>query len=156
MRTAKAPPLQADRLGLSRGRGWGDNFNYGVSGGLLSGLSAGRSRTPIDLSQPSTHSVRLSEADVSVVKLTPAQIQRSISPDALMSFEDGRSYKTLRPHLARLGLTPEAYREKWGLPPNYPMVAQTYSDQRSARARKRGFGQKDGGDSSGFVGASDE
>jgi len=78
-----------------------------------------------------------------VIKLTPAQIQRSISPDVLMSFEDGKSYKTLRPHLAKLGLTPEAYREKWGLPQNYPMVAQVYSDRRSTFARRRRFGQKD-------------
>ncbi len=77
-----------------------------------------------------------------MAKLTPAQIQRSISPEALMSFEDGRSYKTLRPHLTRLGLTPDAYREKWGLPQNYPMVAQTYSDHRSRRAKGIGFGQK--------------
>lgn len=62
-----------------------------------------------------------------------------------MSFEDGKSYKTLRPHLARLGLTPEAYRLKWGLPQNYPMVAQAYSDQHSARAKRIGFGQKDDG-----------
>lgn len=77
-----------------------------------------------------------------MAKLTPAQIQRSISPDALMSFEDGRSYKTLRPHLAKLGLTPETYRKKWGLPQNYPMVAQAYSDQRSTRAKKIGLGQR--------------
>jgi predicted transcriptional regulator len=79
-----------------------------------------------------------------VTKLTAAQIQRSVSPDALMSFEDGRSYKRLKPHLARLGLSPEAYREKWGLPRDYPMVAQAYSDQNSERARRRGFGQKHG------------
>jgi predicted transcriptional regulator len=79
-----------------------------------------------------------------VKKLTPAQIQRSLSPDALMSFEDGRSYKRLKAHLARLGLSPEAYREKWGLPRDYPMVAQAYSDQNSKRARGRGFGQKHG------------
>lgn len=80
--------------------------------------------------------------DPPVAKLTSAQIQRSISPDALMSFEDGRSYKTLKPHLAKLGLTPEAYRLKWGLPNNYPMVAQVYSDQHSERAKKIGLGQK--------------
>lgn len=78
-----------------------------------------------------------------MAKLTPAQIQRSISPDVLMSFEDGKSYKTLRPHLSKLGLTPEAYREKWGLPQNYPMVAQVYSDRCSTSAKRRCFGQKD-------------
>ena len=52
--------------------------------------------------------------------LTPAEIRRSIRPEGLISFEDGKTYKTLRRHLTRHGLTPEAYRTKWGLPANYP------------------------------------
>lgn len=49
--------------------------------------------------------------------LSPPRINaRSIQPDALISFEDGKAYKTLRRNLTRLGLTPEAYRAKWGLP----------------------------------------
>ena len=55
-------------------------------------------------------------------KATPAQIRKSITPDALISFEDGRLYKTLRRHLRLRGLSPEAYREKWGLPFDYPMT----------------------------------
>lgn len=67
--------------------------------------------------------------------LTAAQIGRSLSPDAIMSFEDGRSYKSLRPHLAKLGLSPTLYREKWGLPRDYPMVAENYSRQCCERAK---------------------
>lgn len=48
--------------------------------------------------------------------LSPAEIRRSVQPDGLISFADGKAYKTLRRHLTRLGLTPEAYRAKWGLP----------------------------------------
>ncbi|ACL60327.1 MucR family transcriptional regulator [Methylobacterium nodulans] len=68
-------------------------------------------------------------------KPTPAEIRRSITYDALISFEDGKPYKTLRRHLTRLGLTPEAYREKWGLPPDYPMTCADYSKRRSELAR---------------------
>ncbi|WP_313900850.1 MucR family transcriptional regulator [Methylobacterium sp. J-026] len=74
--------------------------------------------------------------------LTPAQIQRSISLDTLMSFEDGKSYASLKRHLTRLGLTPQAYREKWGLPRDYPMVAQSYSDRCSSTARRHKLGLK--------------
>jgi predicted transcriptional regulator len=76
--------------------------------------------------------------------LTPAEIRRSIQPDGLISFEDGKAYKTLRRHLARLGLTPEAYRAKWGLSVDYPMTASDYSAQRSQLARDLGLGKSRG------------
>jgi predicted transcriptional regulator len=75
-------------------------------------------------------------------KLTPAQIRKSITPDALISFEDGKPYKTLRRHLTIRGLTPEAYREKWGLPRDYPMTAASYSEVRSAMAKSLGLGNR--------------
>lgn len=75
-------------------------------------------------------------------KLTPGQVRKSITPDALISFEDGKSYKTLKRHLATHGLTPQAYREKWGLPKDYPMVSATYSAARSSLAKSAGLGQK--------------
>jgi|SRR6185312_4587537 len=78
-------------------------------------------------------------------KLTPAQIKKSISPDVLISFEDGRPYKTLRRHLSVRGLTPEQYREKWGLPSDYPMVSPNYSATRSRMAKQLGLGGRDGG-----------
>lgn len=73
---------------------------------------------------------------------TRAQIRRSITAEGLISFEDGRSYKTLKRHLTGKGLTPAQYREKWGLPHDYPMVAPSYSEARSAMARELGLGQR--------------
>ncbi|MER2267405.1 MucR family transcriptional regulator [Methylobacterium oxalidis] len=73
-------------------------------------------------------------------KATPSQIRKSITPEALISFEDGKPYKTLRRHLTIRGLTPESYREKWGLPRDYPMVASSYSEQRSSLAKSLGLG----------------
>ena len=75
-------------------------------------------------------------------KPTPAQVKKSITPDALISFEDGKSYKTLRRHLTIRGLTPEGYRAKYGLPSDYPMTSASYSAQRSELARSPGLGQQ--------------
>ncbi|GEP07495.1 MucR family transcriptional regulator [Methylobacterium oxalidis] len=77
-----------------------------------------------------------------VEKPTPAQIKKSITNDALISFEDGKPYKTLKRHLTRMGLTPEEYRAKYGLPRDYPMVAPSYSEQRSSLAKSTGLGQQ--------------
>lgn len=74
-------------------------------------------------------------------QLNPVQVRKSITPDALISFEDGKPYRTLRLHLASRGLTPEAYREKWGLPTDYPMVAPNYSAVRSQMAKSIGLGR---------------
>lgn len=70
-----------------------------------------------------------------VAKASAYEIRRSITREALISFEDGKPYKTLRRHLARLGLTPETYRQKWGLPHDYPMTSADYSKRRSDLAR---------------------
>ena len=74
-------------------------------------------------------------------KLTPGQIRKSITRDALISFEDNKPYKTLRRHLAVRDRTPEQYREKWGLPKDYPMVAPNYAKARSDLAKQMGLGQ---------------
>jgi predicted transcriptional regulator len=68
-------------------------------------------------------------------------IRKSVTPDFLISLEDGKPYKTLKRHLAKLGLTPEEYREKWGLPRDYPMVAANYARKRSELAKGLGLGQ---------------
>jgi len=73
---------------------------------------------------------------------TAAQIRKSITHDALISFEDNRPYRTLRRHLAARGLTVEEYRAKWGLPDDYPVIAAAYSAKRSQLARSIGLGQK--------------
>ncbi len=66
-------------------------------------------------------------------KPSAAQIRKSVQHDRLISFIDGRSYKTLKRHLTANGLTPETYRERFGLPADYPMVAAAYSERRSSR-----------------------
>ena len=74
-------------------------------------------------------------------KLTPAQIRKSVTPDALISFIDGKPYKSLKRHLTSNGLTPDAYRQKYGLPRDYPMIAANYAAQRSEIAKSLGLGQ---------------
>lgn len=75
---------------------------------------------------------------------TPAvQIKKSIHPDYIICLEDGKKLKVLTRYiLKRYNLTPEAYRTKWGLPSDYPMVAQNYADTRSQIAKSKGFGKK--------------
>ena len=75
-------------------------------------------------------------------KATPAQIKKSITPDALVSFIDGKPYKTLKRHLAGHGLDPHSYRQRYGLPADYPMVASDYAAQRSTLAKSIGLGTK--------------
>lgn len=76
-----------------------------------------------------------------IAKATSAQVRKSITPEVLISFEDGKAYKTLRRHLSTKGLTPEQYRQKWGLPSDYPMVSPNYSAARSAMAKTLGLGR---------------
>ncbi|GEP00549.1 MucR family transcriptional regulator [Methylobacterium haplocladii] len=80
-------------------------------------------------------------AEPETQKATASEIRKSVTPDALVSFEDGKSYKTLRRHLTLRGLSPDGYRAKWGLPADYPMTAANYSAQRSALAKSIGLGQ---------------
>ena len=69
-------------------------------------------------------------------------IRKTIAPDHLISLEDAKPYRTLKRHLTRLGLTPDAYRAKRGLPADYPMTAPAYSEQRAKLARDKGLGRK--------------
>ncbi len=77
-----------------------------------------------------------------VARTSAARIRKSITPDGLVSFEDGKSYKQLKRHLGALGLSPDQYRAKWGLAADYPMVSPNYSAQRSALAKSYGLGRK--------------
>ena len=79
------------------------------------------------------------EADVE--RPSAAQIRKSVQPNGLVSFLDGQSYKTLKRHLTKHGFDPRSYRERYGLPADYPMVAQSYAERRSALARAIGLGQ---------------
>jgi len=70
-------------------------------------------------------------------------VRRSVTPDYIVCLEDGRKLKMLKRHLATAyGMTPEDYREKWGLPSDYPMVAPNYAKQRSSLAKKIGLGKR--------------
>ncbi|BDA86351.1 MucR family transcriptional regulator [Aureimonas sp. SA4125] len=76
--------------------------------------------------------------------LVPAvSIRKSVTPDYIICLEDGKSFKSLKRHIAvRYGLTPDEYRRKWGLPSDYPMVAATYAARRSELALNLGLGRK--------------
>jgi len=69
--------------------------------------------------------------------------KKSITNDYIVCLEDGRKFKSLKRHLrTQYNLSPEQYREKWGLPPDYPMVAPAYAKARSALAKQMGLGQQ--------------
>jgi len=69
-------------------------------------------------------------------------IDESVTDDVIICLEDGLPFKSLKRHLrAKYNLTPDAYRAKWGLPPNYPMVAPNYAKERSKLARQSGLGR---------------
>ncbi len=80
------------------------------------------------------------DPDVVVEKLSAAQIRKSVRDDGIVSFIDGKAYKTLKRHLTSHGLDPRAYRDRYGLPADYPMVAPSYAAQRSALAKAIGLG----------------
>ncbi|MBX9758222.1 MAG: MucR family transcriptional regulator [Beijerinckiaceae bacterium] len=68
--------------------------------------------------------------------------RRSVHDDFIICLEDGKKYKSLKRHLrTQYNMTPEQYREKWSLPPDYPMVAPNYAKARSALAKEMGLGQ---------------
>jgi predicted transcriptional regulator len=79
-----------------------------------------------------------------IEKPTPAQIRKSVRDDGITSFIDGKTYKTLKRHLSANGLDPRSYRERYGLPSDYPMVAPSYAEQRSQLARAIGLGRPGG------------
>ncbi|MFN0193117.1 MAG: MucR family transcriptional regulator [Aestuariivirga sp.] len=78
------------------------------------------------------------------IDLKPAvPIKKSIANDYIVCLEDGKKFKSLKRHLrTSYNLSPEKYREKWGLPADYPMVAPSYAKTRSSLAKKMGLGRK--------------
>ncbi|TCT04155.1 MucR family transcriptional regulator [Tepidamorphus gemmatus] len=77
-------------------------------------------------------------------ELKPAvPVRKSVTPEYIVCLEDGKKFKSLKRHLrTHYNLSPEEYREKWGLPADYPMVAPNYAAARSALAKKMGLGQR--------------
>jgi predicted transcriptional regulator len=85
-------------------------------------------------------------ASAPVVKAEPAvAIRNSIKPDYIVCLDDGKKLKMLKRHLmTHYGMTPDNYRAKWNLPPDYPMVAPNYAETRRTLAKKIGLGRKPG------------
>src|SRR6516225_5143386 len=77
-------------------------------------------------------------------ELRPAvPVKRSVTPEYIVCLEDGKKFKSLKRHLrTHYELSPEEYREKWGLPHDYPMVAPNYAAARSDLAKRMGLGQR--------------
>jgi predicted transcriptional regulator len=84
------------------------------------------------------------QVDTSAEPLKPAiSVKKSITPDHIVCLEDGKKFKSLKRHLrTQYSMTPEQYREKWALPPDYPMVAPNYAAARSQLAKQMGLGQQ--------------
>ncbi len=76
--------------------------------------------------------------------LRPAvSVKKSITPEYIVCLEDGKKFKSLKRHLrTQYNMTPEQYREKWALAPDYPMVAPSYAAARSQLAKQMGLGQQ--------------
>jgi predicted transcriptional regulator len=71
-------------------------------------------------------------------------VKKSVTPDYIICLEDGKKFKSLKRHLrTQYNMSPEEYREKWGLPADYPMVAPNYAQARSELARKMGLGRRE-------------
>src|ERR1700752_2891104 len=88
-------------------------------------VSSGRSEVPLEPAKPAV------------------AVKKWIAPDYLVCLEDGKRFKSLKRHLrTQYNMTPEQYREKWGLPADYPMVAPNYAVARSQLAKKMGLGQQ--------------
>ncbi len=79
---------------------------------------------------------------VEVTEAKPAiPVKKSVTDDYIICLEDGKKFKSLKRHLrAKYDMTPEEYREKWGLPYDYPMVAPSYARKRSKLAKQMGLG----------------
>jgi predicted transcriptional regulator len=101
---------------------------------------------PALINQVHTALTRVSagQGDTPAEPLRPAvSIKKSITPDYLVCLEDGKKFKSLKRHLrTQYNMTPEQYREKWGLPADYPMVAPNYAQARSQLAKQMGLGQQ--------------
>jgi len=95
-----------------------------------------------------THAALTGQSAVAIEKALPepaVPINRSVTPEYIVCLEDGRRLKMLKRHLkTAYNMTPEEYRDRWGLPADYPMVAPNYAARRSVLAKEIGLGSKGG------------
>ena len=128
-----------------------DNLNYielaaEIVSAYVSNNSVPASDLPSLLSEVHSALVRVSTgAVVAAPEAAKPAVppKKSITNDYIVCLEDGRKFKSLKRHLrTQYNMSPEEYREKWGLPPDYPMVAPAYAKARSALAKQMGLGQQ--------------
>jgi predicted transcriptional regulator len=112
----------------------------------LSNNTVASAEIPTLIGQVYSALLRVSSGQVaaSAEPLKPAvPVKRSITAEYIVCLEDGKKFKSLKRHLrTQYDMTPEQYREKWGLPPDYPMVAPNYAAARSQLAKQMGLGQQ--------------
>lgn len=105
------------------------------------------SELPALIGQVHAALVRVAEGQQPAASNSPAKpavpIKKSLTAEYIVCLEDGKKFKSLKRHLrTQYNMTPEQYRDKWGLPPDYPMVAPNYAVARSQLAKKMGLGQQ--------------
>ena len=120
-----------------------------LSGQIVSAYVSHNSVTTTDLPKmiADVHAAlqRLTNPAASEASLSPTpavSIRKSATADFIVCLDDGKKFKSMKRHLSQLGMTPDEYRSKWGLPADYPMVAPSYSARRSALAKSAGLGRK--------------
>ena len=118
----------------------------GIVSAFVSNNTVAAGEIPALINQVHTALLRVSNGakDGPSESLKPAvSVKKSITPEYLICHEDGKKFKSLKRHLrTQYNVTPEQYREKWGLPMDYPMVAPNYAAARSKLAKDMGLGQQ--------------
>jgi predicted transcriptional regulator len=121
-----------------------------ITGEIVSAYVSKNAMTTIDVPKfiADVHAALKGLGEIAAVPVVPNRpvpsvpIRRSVTPEYLICLDDGKPFKSMKRHLAQLGMTPDEYREKWGLPWDYPMVAPNYSATRSQMAKSNGLGRK--------------
>ena len=116
---------------------------------IVSAFVSNNALSPADLpkliaeTSSALQSLSAAEIPAMVEVLKPAvPVKKSVTPDFIICLDDGLKFKSMKRHLAKLGMTPNDYRTKWRLPSDYPMAASNYTAIRSALARSNGLGRK--------------
>ncbi len=132
--------LNAVELATELTIAWLNNANNRVSADEVPAFLQTMHATVLGLSAPAEEAVETAGEE----RAEPAvSVRKSLaSKDFILSMIDGKPYKTLRRHLAGHGMTPDQYRERYGLKADYPMVAEAYSQSRRDMAKKIGLGRK--------------
>jgi predicted transcriptional regulator len=143
---ARPPTAQDLAMADTTGNSNFIELTAGIVSAFVSNNSVSAGDIPALINQVHSALLRVSSGakEVPAEPLKPAvSVKKSITPDYLVCLEDGKKFKSLKRHLrTQYNVTPEQYREKWGLPADYPMVAPNYAAARSKLAKDMGLGQQ--------------